>query len=365
MHRHVFLWLLLIAGLLIPNACLAQSLVVPSSATSSGAASAKNQDGTGQLPELTLRDTVKTAYLNAGMLLLPAKCDRDGNVYLRDVTEGVHAIHKLNAEGKQVALFQPDPPTAGSKPIAEGYFSVGKDGYVYELVGSWEDRKNHVLIYRPDGTLKTDVSLETGFAWIPAQVAAFPSGNFLVTGLKYDHRRTNSVKLPFTGVFGPDGSLLKEVKLEDDDMIHDMAVVGDSRVTAPEAPGVNHAVELGDMDAANDGNIYLMRRLSPAIVYAISPEGEVVRRFTVEAGQRDSMPESMHIAGNRIAVEFYELIKIVDLEGRELTTYAPHELPLEGALGCYSTNPERFTFLGDGDVDNRRVTLNVGGPRQH
>jgi hypothetical protein len=364
MHRSVFLLLLWIAGSLSPTNSFAQSSVVLPSAASSGATSAKTHDVAGQLPALTLRETVKTAYVNAGMLYLPAKCDRDGNVYLRDMShDGVHAIHKLNAGGKQVALFQPDLPTAGSKPVAEGYFSVGKDDYVYELVGSWEDKRNHVLIYKPDGSLKTDIKLQTGFPWIPAQVAAFPSGNLLVTGLEYDHDRKNPVKLPFTGVFGPDGSLLKEVKLEDDAVIHDMAAVGDSRVTGLEGRD-NYAVGLGDMDAANDGNIYLMRRLSPAIVYAISPEGEVVRRFTVEAGQRDSMPESMHIAGNRIAVEFYELIKIVDLEGRELASYVPHELPLEFPLACYSAKPERFTFLGDGDVDNPRVTLNVGEPRQ-
>jgi hypothetical protein len=363
MHRSVFLSLLWMAGSLSPTNSFAQSSAVPPSAASSGATSAKTHDVAGQLPTLTLRETVKTAYVNAGMLYLPAKCDRDGNVYLRDMNhDGVHAIHKLSTTGKQVALFQPDLPTAGSKPVAEGYFSVGKDDYVYELVGSWEDRRNHVLVYRPDGSLKSDIKLEPGFGWSAAQVAAFPSGNFLVTGLKYDHPRTNSVKLPFTGVFGPDGSLLKEVKLEDDDMIHDMAVVGDSRVTAPEAPGVNHAVELGDMDAANDGNIYLMRRLSPAILYAISPDGEVVRRFTVDAGQPDSMPESMHIAGNRIAVEFYELIKIVNLEGHEFATYAPQEEPLEFPLACYSTKPERFTFLGGGDVDNPRVTLSVAEP---
>ena len=362
MRQRVFLLLLWIAGSLTASNCLAQSLAVPPSATSNFTTPAVTSDVTGQLPELALRNTVRTAYVNAGMLL-PAKCDRDGSVYLRDVIEGVHAIHELNAGGKQVALFRPDLALPGLRPVTGGQFSVGKDGYVYELVGSWEDRKNHVLVYRPDGSLNSDIKLEPGFGWSTAQVAAFPSGNLLVTGLKYDHPRTNSVKLPFTGVFGPDGSLLKEVKLEDDDMIHDMAVVGDSRVTAPEAPGVNHAVELGDMDAANDGNIYLMRRLSPAIVYAVSPEGEVVRRFTVEAGQPDSMPESMHIAGNRIAVEFYELIKIVDLEGRELVSYVPHELPLEFPLACYSTKPERFTFLGGGDVDNPRISLNVGEPR--
>ncbi len=361
MQRHRFFLILLITASLGPVDSLAQSAAAVPPADPTGTTSAKFHDG--QLTDLTLRGTVKTAFVNAGMLYLPAKCDRDGNVYLRDANDGVHAIHKLNAQGKQVALFQPDLAKADSKPVAEGHFSVGKDGYVYKLVGSWEDRRNHVLIYRPDGSLKTDIKLETGFAWIPAQVAAFPSGNLLVTGLRYDHDRKNPVKWPSTGVFGPDGSLLKEVKLEDDGMIHDMAAVGDSRVT--DLHNSNYAVGLGDMDAASDGNIYLMRRLSPAIFYAISPDGEVVRRFTVDGGQPDSMPEDIHIARDRIAVRFRELIKVVDLEGRELATYVLQEEPLEFPLACYSTNPERFTFVGDGDVDNPRVSLNVGEPGQH
>src|SRR5271169_3170269 len=127
MQRLGFLLILLIAGTLSLTNSLAQSSVAPPSAASSGATSAKTHDVTGQLPTLTLRETVKTAYVNAGMLL-PAKCDRDGNVYLRGVNDdGVHAIHKLNAGGKQTATFQPNPATSGSKPVAEGYFSVGKD----------------------------------------------------------------------------------------------------------------------------------------------------------------------------------------------------------------------------------------------
>ena len=330
---------------------------------SNSATTAKSDTAPSRSHDLTLLSTVKSSFVNAGMLLLPVKCDRDGNLYLSDVVKEMHAIHKLNAQGKEIAVFRPDLALPGPRPVAGGGdFSVGKEGYDYEMVGSWQDRKHHVLVYKPDGTLKSDITLEPGFGWMAVQVAAFPSGNFLVTGLKYDNPRTNSVKLPFTGVFGPDGSLLKEVKLEDDDMIHDMAVVGDSRVTRFEAPGGNLAIEAGDIEAANDGNIYLMRRLSPAIIYAVSPAGEVLRRFTVDPGEPDSMPESMHIAGDRIAVNFSELIRIVDLEGHELATYASQKLPLEGPLACYSINLERFTFLKDGDVDHPRVTINVGGP---
>ena len=128
----------------------------------------------------------------------------------------------------------------------------------------------------------------------------------------------------------------------------------DGRVASGHAYG-NRAVELGQMEGANDGNIYLMRRLPSPILYAISPGGEVVRHFTVDTGSTDFIPDSMHIAGGKIAIVFREpqtreeFIKIVDLNGKELATY---DEPVEngrgtfgGAFACYSDNSERFTFL--------------------
>jgi hypothetical protein len=365
MRRYIFL--LVIAGSLSWTNCLSQSVAVTPSAASDGTTSTRVREATGQLHDLTLLSTVKATYVNAGMFLYPLKCDRDSNLYLRNLIDGVPGIHKLAADGKQLAVIQPDSATPDLRVDVAGYFSVATGGSVYQLIGPHEINR-YLFVYGPDGNLRSYAKLDTGFPWVPAQVTAFPSGNVLVTGLEYDHDRTNSVKWPFTGIFSSTGTLLKEVKLEDDDAIHDMAAAGDARVVSPGAPGVNHAVGLGQMDAASDGNIYIMRRLSPAIFYAISPEGEVVRRFTVNAGQPDYMPDSMHIAGNRIAVQFAQpqsddqLIKIVDLEGRELVTYhIARESPLGFALACYSTNPERFTFLGVADDD--RLTLNVAGPR--
>jgi hypothetical protein len=143
-----------------------------------------------------------------------------------------------------------------------------------------------------------------------------------------------------------------------------MAAVGDSRVADPNAPGVNRAVELGDMDAAEDGNVYLMRHLSPAIIYAISVEGKLLRRFTVDPGQPDYVPSGMHIVGDRIVLEFFQpqegnpVIKIVDLLRKGLATYhIDPQVKIGAALACYASNPDRFTYLG-GD-DDGRITVNT------
>jgi hypothetical protein len=70
----------------------------------------------------------------------------------------------------------------------------------------------------------------------------------------------------------------------------------------------------------------------------------------------------VHVSENRIAILFvnrqtmHKVIKIVDLEGHEMAVYTE---PIAGgkpagdinslALGCYTQNPDRFTFLGAGE----------------
>ncbi len=362
MNRPTFS-LLLIACALISESCLAQS--GPASPSAKATFTANKPAVAGNLALLT---TAKTA-LNAEAFGFPLKCDQDDNLYLKNSVDGVPGIHKLNPAGKQLVVVQPKTATPEVNIAIAHYFSIARSGDVYQYVNSWDKPHHLVYVYKSDGSFKSYVKLQESFPWTPAQVAAFPSGNLLVTGLEYDQDR-KAAKWPFTGIFSSDGTLLKEVKLEDDDAIHDMAAVGDSRVVSPGVPGVNSAIGLGQVDLANDGNIYVMRRLSPAIVYAISPEGGVVRRFTVDAGQPDYVPDSMHIAGNRIAVQFVhpqsedQLIKVVDLEGRELTTYHVDRAlpsPLGYAIACYTSSPDRFTFLGESD--DGRLTLNVAGPK--
>ncbi|MGA9527615.1 MAG: hypothetical protein WBS24_05825 [Terriglobales bacterium] len=125
--------------------------------------------------------------------------------------------------------------------------------------------------------------------------------------------------------------------------------------------GMNRALSGTQIEIAADGNACLMRWTNPAIIYAISPGGEVVRRIDVDPGDPAYGPGSMHVFQNRIAVLFIEpntyekIMKVVDLKGHEIATYnevradgKPQAL-LTGAFYCYTENPTRFTFLGAND----------------
>jgi len=291
-------------------------------------------------------------------------CDGDGNIYLGSDSPAVPGIRKLNPKGELVALFQPSANPDIKLGVA-GDFSVTPDGELYQLAFPKDEITRYVLVFKPDGTYKDKIKVQPGFAWIPASIAVFANGTLLVTGQEYVK---DQPMRPFTGIFSADGSLLKELSLEDDDGINEMARSHDSRVTSSMNPTSNRAVGWGRAEGAKDGNIYVMRWLSPVVIYAVSPGGGVVRRFTVDPGRGDFMPVHMHIAGNRIAVLFTQrqtmekIMKVVDLEGQELATYdelreqgKPKLGTLGSAFACYTLKPERFTFLVT--TDDHRIQL--------
>jgi hypothetical protein len=142
---------------------------------------------------------------------------------------------------------------------------VTPEGELYLWVGSSIEITRYVLIFKPDGSYKSRIKLQPGFPWIPASIAVFANGSLLMTGQEFVHGK-DSAREPFTGIFSSDGNLMKRLSLADDD------------------PTNNRAVAWGQMAAAKDGNIYVTRWLSPAILYAVSPGGEVVRRITVDPG---------------------------------------------------------------------------------
>ena len=308
---------------------------------------------------LSVTDSTTIKSEVAQFFVHPIKCDSDGNLYLMTGIDATSGIRKLNPKGQRVASFLASAATDLS--VWHGtYFALTSNGNVYQLADLRDSRDRVVISYGKDGRYKSATKLQAPHGaedWNEMQIAVFPSGDFLIAGSIHDP--DSRVRLPFTGIFDSNGTIKREVALPDDAELQKMAEAGDPRVIAPGHSYMNRAVELGYAEAASDGNIYVMRRISPAIVYAISPGGEVVRRFTVDPSVADYAPLSMHIAGDRIAILFREpqigkeLVKVTDLEGTEIATYTEPVKDDQGVLGsalaCYSQNPERFTFLFTSD----------------
>lgn len=299
----------------------------------------------------------------------PLVCDEEGNLYLQTEQAGFSTIRKLSPKGETLATFD-TASVSDVKPIdISGPFSVSQDGELYQLVFP-EDVVRYVAIFDSHGRFKSKVKLDTGFAWTPATVAPLVSGYLLVAGMRYDGDPHVHPMRPFTGIFDSSGSLVKEVNLEDDTRIYEMAAAGDHRVVPPENPSINRAVMRGRAIPAQDGNAYLMRVLSPAMVYGISAGGAVVHRFTVDPGEANYVPLGMHISRDRIAIQFGkpgipgQRIVVVNTSGEVVANYDDPEVDGKAtfgqALACYWQNPDRFVFLSTKDS---KLSLRIAGVR--
>ena len=317
---------------------------------------------------LSITDTIKLTGVDIGMLAGMPTCDADGNFYLRNDVDLHSPIHKLSLKGEKKADFLPassiDLPNLPPELAHADKFWVTDDGELYlEVMVSWNE--HDFLLFGKDGTYKSKVELDNAALWHVSTFAVFPSGEFLITGDMWQKLEQNYA--PFTAIFSSRGTFLKKLSLEDDEKIYQYTVNKDSDFV--NQYGKNRAIDKGEMKAAADGNIYLMRWLSPAVIYAISPGGEVVRRFTVSPDQSGMMPSNMRVAGDTIAIEFRNsatkkhVIKVVDLEGRERASYDFPVLdgkPLWVSV-CYLENPERFVFLDQAKDDS--PVLRIAEPR--
>ncbi len=180
----------------------------PASATATTAAPAKIDAGTRS--QLTLAKTVAVS-LDARSLAGMPQCDSDGNYYLRT---DLLAVTKFNSKWERVATFNAGSSPDVAKLDAAGMFTVSAEGDVHQLVFPHSFDRD-LFLYNKDGSYKSMVKLDVGGPWSPNLFLVFPSGNFLATGGKWD--RTANQSFPFTGIFSSNGSLLKELHLEDDE----------------------------------------------------------------------------------------------------------------------------------------------------
>jgi len=123
------------------------------------------------------------------------------------------------------------------------------------------------------------------------------------------------------------------------------------------------AVDKSAAVAGDDGLVYLMRATSPAIVYAISPAGEVIRKIAVAAPSGAGMPQfGLRVVKNRLAVQFgrncdsnidhgscgSSIYSVVDATtGSRLAAYEAQK-DVAGPIACYLPDPDRFFIFSTG-----------------
>src|SRR5229473_3192737 len=150
-----------------------------------------------------------------GAFMFPAKCDADGNLYIRKYATDrplLGPIVKIDPEGKRVALFDPVAVSQLKLDRADA-FSPAPDGGLYQIATVSIARPQiYVLHFSSDGSPSTPIRLDADFQ--PFQFAAFANGNLLASGFQRDPQNRSDPGRAYTAVFSADGRLLAQLSLK-------------------------------------------------------------------------------------------------------------------------------------------------------
>lgn len=305
-----------------------------------------------QLKPLVVTRTIPTTIKFEGYRSfgLPSFCDEKGNSYIRllEPGRGMHGpVFRLSQQGFVEAEFD-------TTNLLENTFAVRPNG---GIAAARLDGKTKVIVnFGTDGQREADIRLETPpIPFFPMQIAFFPSGGILVSGLSY---RENQAA---TAVYNPDGHLIKQRVLEEDGELENATPNSDK--TSPHAPVVDgSSISRSVAITGDDGNVYLMSATAPPTVYAISSTGEVVHKIVVPSPAGAAWPRfGIRVIKNKLLVEFYRectnrldrgsckgtVFSVLEAStGKPLVNYAPEETA-GSVIACYLPDPDRFFMFQD------------------
>ena len=279
-------------------------------------------------------------------------CDGDGNLYARRHQPGDHAkgpVQQITSKGALMHSFRVEDPTLDLS-IADFFLAPNDDLYIagWSTVSPNTGGRIYLAHFGRDGSLKSKTRLVSE-EFFPSSLAVFNSGEILLTGTQ-----GSGDNKPFTAVFASNGTLISKVYPPEDEELSRKAEEGDPSAHEAGVYG-NSFVEMGGAVGGSDGNVYLMRRTSPALIYVISPKGNIIRTLRIDLGDAKLLPEDIQSANNRLAISFGapaggRILKVVNLMGADVATYSIDESLSIGTFACYS--PPALTFLSP-DKDRR------------
>ncbi len=287
-------------------------------------------------------------------------CDGAGNVYMRPIgsekpgqERAAIPIRKVSPGGNLAGSFRvldafPHNRTDGGVEVVGRSVFATTDGRVFQAAVAPDGV--YVVEFAPDGSVRTKTKLATGSSTTPWLLAVFKSGEYLLTATTGMNNLT-----PFTAVFAADGRLVKKIYEPEDEEARLKASPADWDSRPIGAIGGADFVSRGDVAAGSDGNVYLMHgTASPALVYVISPAGDVVRKLRIDAGDPDLLARSIKFYAGRLAIEFdrwfnfdghQNVIKLTNLEGNSIADYRMRPVVGNHALYLAGYGSEGFTFI--------------------
>jgi len=201
-----------------------------------------------------------------------------------------------------------------------------------------------------DGKRESSVRLEpTPTPFFPSQLAVFQSGDIFIS--------SQQIRSPYkasAAIYAASGALTKQLAF-DEDVKKEQEITNDSSAQKLRAETVNESVAT----ASDDGLVYLMRPTSPALVFAVSRAGEVVRSFKVTAPAGAAAPDfGLRVVKNRLMIQYRRdcgpdvkrcvgsVLAIFDADtGNNLAVYEANTKEVAGTVACYVPDPDRFYLL--------------------
>src|SRR5258708_3125494 len=312
---------------------------------------------------LHVSSTIQVASEMGGAFMSSSKCDADGNLYVRKLAVDrplLGPVVKIDRDGKRTALFDPAAFSQLALDRADA-FSPASDGGMYQIAQSGGLKPRiYVLRFSSDGSPSSPTLLDADFEVYT--FAAFADGNFLVSGVKRDVQNKNDRGRNFTAVFSADGRELAQLSFQaPQEAAKASARKANTGVLLAVAEKATPGLDLAEAEAGSDGNLYVMRFSSPAIVYVIGPSGKTVKTIKVSSPLTGAVPSAFHLSGNRLALSFWneeshrQIVVVADAQtGRKIASYAD-PTGLGPSFACYSANDGVFTFLKLGEGNELEV----------
>jgi hypothetical protein len=305
---------------------------------------------------LTLRPTssIDIASEKGGAFMNPAKCDAEGSLFIRKLASDrplLGPVVKIDSDGKRTALFDPVAFSELGLIRADG-FSPASDGGMDQIANTGGlNPSYYVLHFSADGSRSSSTLLDADFEVYT--FAAFPDGNFLVSGVKRNAQDKNDRGRNLTAVFSGNGRELTQLSfLRKTGVGKTLAQKGVSQEKQDQDP--LPTLDLEYAEVGSDGNVYAMQYSSPAVVYVIASSGKILKKVKVASPVPDGLPGDFHISGNRLAISFEQknerhTLAIADAQtGRKIASY-DESTGAGTSFSCFSANDDLFTFLKLGE----------------
>jgi len=279
--------------------------------------------------KLSVERKLPTPEFAHGMVL-PVKCDADGNIFFRG--SGGHvpsegALQRMSADGKSITTIKTETGDFSKSTLSN--FDVSPDGTLFAVMST---RHNYLVEFDDIGQMKRHPEISAFGGGIDIRnFAALSANAFLIAGGVIEKGRPGR---GYTAIIDADGKLVREVRVKNE-------------VDPQEQNAAN--LVLGPAMVGDDGNAYVLRAATEgARVLVISASGEVLRTLVVSSPVPKGKAFQMGAAKGRLAVEFYRddlptWFKVVSTQtGEEIASY---ESELHGMFLCYSL--EGFDFFVD------------------